>query len=240
MSQKSSQVVSKKPWFRKIIELPVSFRTVFPPLWIAIMIILVGADLMSKKLVTDHLNFRLGIHQAEYRMGGVGSAERDGVQQINLLGKDGSILKLRLVFNDRFVFGSGPSAPVLGIFLTLFAIVFLFFYRWHNHDVGHPAAWLLVFSGAFGNFIDKLFVKSLETREWFFNLGPEPGNVSGVVDFIEAVWFGWDRFADVPILSFLAWPSWPTFNLADSYIVVGILLLLLSMKEKKEEAENVE
>ena len=58
-----------------------------------------------------------------------------------------------------------------------------------------------------------------------------PGHVSGVVDFVECIWFGWDAVRDVFLLNMLAMPTWPTFNLADSCIVVGIVLLLLSMRD---------
>jgi lipoprotein signal peptidase len=71
-------------------------------------------------------------------------------------------------------------------------------------------------------------------------LEPKPGYISGVVDFVECIWFGWEQFENIPILSFLSWQTWPTFNLADSLIVIGITLLFFQMiqeewiKQKKE------
>jgi signal peptidase II len=223
-------------WFR--FDQP--FGKVYPIWWLISLIFLVSLDLISKKWMTDHLNFYLSYHQLEnvrnYRL----NALIDGIPYIPILGEDGKYIKLRLVFNDRFIFGAGPSAPVIGIYLTFFAIIFLFFYRWKNDQFGNSLIWLLIFSGAIGNFIDKLFIKSVETREWIFSLGPKPGYISGVVDFVECIWFGWEQFENIPILSFLSWQTWPTFNLADSLIVIGITLLFFQMiqeewiKQKKE------
>ncbi len=214
---------------------------VFPPIWIALVVLLSAADIGSKKIVTDTLNFNLSFHQFQGEQPHPSmKALYDQNEQISLLGEEGNLAKFRLVFNDRFIFGSGPSAPVVGIFLTFFAIIFLFFYRWHNFDAGHPLAWMLVFSGAIGNFIDKLFVKSLTDRSWMLSFGPQKGYVSGVVDFVEVIWFGWDSMDGIPGLSWLSWETWPTWNLADSYIVVGITLLVFTMglftSEEKQSA----
>ncbi|HNL70626.1 MAG TPA: signal peptidase II, partial [Leptospiraceae bacterium] len=138
--------------------------------------------------------------------------------------------------------------PVFGLFLSLFAVIFLIFYRLHNPDFGPSAAWLLVFSGAVGNLIDKMFVKSLETGAWVFSLGPKPNHVSGVVDFVECIWFGWTPgydmlsfslpfFGTFRPLAWLAWPVWPLFNFADSLIVVGTCMLVFSMLLTKPQPE---
>ena len=224
---------------RRLFQFPQPFLKVFPPVWLAIFVALVAVDLATKKVMTDTLNFNLGHHQYWLIEDPVNSAAlRDARPQIDILGEDGDLVKFRLVFNDRFVFGLGPSAPVLGLFLTTLATIFLILYRWHNPRLGYTTAWLFVFSGAFGNLIDKLFVKSLTTREWVFSLSPMPGHVSGVVDFVECIWFGWDAVRDIFLLNMLSMPSWPTFNIADSLIVVGIVLLLLSMRELPAESDN--
>ncbi len=158
-----------------------------------------------------------------------GSQKRSGHDKIDILGDDGKYIKFRLVFNDRFVFGLGPSLPYIGFFLSFLASCLLLLYRWKNFQLGHPTAWLLVFSGAFGNLIDKLFIKSLETREWLFSLTPKKNYVSGVVDFIECIWFGWDSLGDFFLFRFLAMDTWPTFNFADSIIVVGIISLMFTI-----------
>ncbi len=214
---------------------PAPFRSVYPLYWLGALVLLVTLDLASKKVVTDYLNFHISLPQAQgEEIGPQHKALYAGHDQYDVLGDQGSLIKLRLVFNDRFVFGSGPAAPVWGFFLTLSAIVFLFLYRWHNYDMGHRVAWLFVFSGALGNLIDKMFVKSLTTREWMLSIMPQKGYVSGVVDFVECIWFGMDRFDDVWPLRWLAWRSWPTFNLADSLIVVAILWLIVTIPWREE------
>ncbi|GIX40844.1 MAG: lipoprotein signal peptidase [Leptospiraceae bacterium] len=224
---------------KSIFQFNKKFLEIYPVWWLAILSVLVFLDLITKKWMTDHLNFHLSYSQLEYIKNYKLNALIDGIPYIPVLGKDGEYIKFRLVFNDRFIFGSGPSAPVLGIYLTFFAILFLFIYRWKNDEFGNSFIWLLIFSGAIGNFIDKLFVKSVETREWVFSLGPKPGHVSGVVDFVECIWFGWEKFENIPILSFLSWQTWPTFNLADSLIVIGItFLFLLMLKESWTELKQ--
>ncbi|MEQ8352477.1 MAG: signal peptidase II [Leptospiraceae bacterium] len=228
---------------KKILTFPVPFLKAYPVVWIGFFVALVAADLTTKKIVTDSLNF--GLSATQRMEAGVFTnrgmpAEMDETNFVPIWGDQGEYIRLRLVFNDRFLFGSGPSAPVLGIFLTAGAIIFLFFYRWMTYGAGHPLAWLFVFSGATGNLIDKLFVKSLETREWILSFGPQKGHVSGVVDFVECIWFGLDQFQDVFLLKWLAWESWPIFNLADSLIVVGILILVVTIGFAPQSDETSE
>ncbi len=225
-------------FFRRLFAFPRPFLAVFSPVWLGVFIALVVVDLATKKIATDHLSFNLTRLQAERVL------EREhttavfsGVPQVNIWGENGRLIRFQLHFNDRFIFGLGPSAPILGFLATLTAAVFLLLYRWHNPELGHGLAWLFVFSGAAGNLIDKMFLKSLATREWSLGLIPQAGTVSGVVDFIDCIWFNWQAVQDIPILNMLSLERWPTFNVADSLIVVGIALLLFTMREP-EAAEN--
>jgi signal peptidase II len=216
---------------KKIFGMPVPFFQVFPVRWIFAFVVLFSIDIVSKVIVTENLNFYLAPHQiGSTELNYSHSALYNGIDRVDILGENGEWFKLRLVFNDRFVFGAGPSAPVLGFFLTLSAVIFLFFYRWHNPDLGNPFAWLLVFSGAMGNLIDKMFVKSMIDRSWTLSIFPREGHVSGVVDFFECIWFGWKGAEDILFLNFLSWESWPTFNIADSFVVVGVILLVITVQ----------
>ncbi|MCB1321284.1 MAG: signal peptidase II [Leptospiraceae bacterium] len=223
-------------YVKNLFRFPTSFLKVYPPIWLGILVLLVAADLGTKKLATDHLMFHLGHHQATRYFTSAedfmqAEATRTGAPQIDILGENGEYISFELVFNDRFVFGLGWSLPpVFGLGLTLLATLFLGLYRWHNPVLGHPVAWLFIFSGAFGNLIDKMFLKSLATREWVFSLTNEPGYVWGVVDFVKCIWFGWKDVSDIAFLNILSLDYWPTFNLADSLIVVGIGLLLFTIR----------
>lgn len=225
---------------KQLFDFPRPFLSVYPKPWIAVLVLFIVIDLITKVMITNSLSFHLQENQLAYATPGKVAAITEGIPQVNLIGENGSILRLTLVFNDRFVFGSGPSAPVVGIFVNLFAVIFLVFYRLHNSQFGPSVAWLFVFSGAVGNLIDKLYVKSLETRDWVFSFGPRQDHVSGVVDFVDFIWFGWapgweagaftlPLFGTIRPLAWLAWPRWPLFNFADSLIVVGTLILVVSM-----------
>ena len=216
---------------KTIFEFPAPLKSTYPLIWIIPFAVLVAADLYTKKLITDHLSFPS--HQVLARQHWRQEYSRTtetGQRQIDILGPGGRYIKFRLVFNDRFAFSLGFSnKPLVSLFVSLFAIVFLFFYRAHNPTLGHSVAWLSIFSGAVGNLIDKMFIKSLTTREWLFSLSPREGHITGVVDFIECIWFGLEG---VPVLR---WDTWPTFNLADSLVTCGIVLLILTMKFKTEK-----
>ena len=228
---------------KKIINVPQPFLAVFPPLWLLGFALLVGADLASKKVITDNLRFHLSYSQVVQNQPIAPEMEEfllNRTEKIDLLGEDGRFIKFRLVFNDRFAFSLGPSNSLLGFFISFFAIIFLLFYRLHNPELGPRWAWLLIFSGAFGNLIDKMFVKSIVNGEWVLSLVPVHGHVSGVVDFIECIWFGVNQWSAIPVLSVFSWESWPTFNIADSCVTVGIGLLLIYMLrgEASVAAEN--
>ncbi len=225
-----------KKWWGKL-KPPIPFLSVYPPLWLFCFLLFLGVDIYSKVWITKNLNYNLSFSQYKWvpktdivdlKALGV-HPKANGQKQINILGDDGKFLKLRLVFNDRFIFGLGPNLPYLGFFLSFFASCFLVFFHWYNMGLGNAFAWLLVFSGAFGNLTDKMFIKSLSTREWRFSLVPMEGYVSGVVDFLECIWFGLSQYQDTPLLNFLSMSTWPTFNIADSMILVGLCILIFTM-----------
>jgi len=135
----------------------------------------------------------------------------------------GEFFRLSLTFNTGFVFGLFQNNAMPSLFATGFAILFLVFYRWSNPDLGNPWGWNLVMSGAFGNFIDKFFVKipGVGIR---FGFRPEiPGEYIGVVDFLDFEW-----------PDFLLFERWPAFNVADSCVSVGIVILLITMDWKED------
>lgn len=140
----------------------------------------------------------------------------------------GGFLRIVHVNNPGIAFsiGQGWSLAVRGILfriIPLIVIIVVLGVYMRNDDFSTLQRWSIagIIGGGFGNLIDRFF------------------RTEGVVDFIDFQWFG---IAKAPF-KFLRWERWPTFNIADSAVVVcGILLLLsfiISVKKSrgKENAE---
>jgi len=138
----------------------------------------------------------------------------------------GSFFRMTLIFNTGFVFGLFQDNAIPSLVSTGIAIVFLVLYRWKNYDLGNPWGWNLVMMGAFGNFIDKFFVKMPPGGGVRFGFTPGPGEYIGVVDFLD---FDWPDF--------LLFHRWPAFNLADSYVSVGLVILIFTMHSSTDTKE---
>ena len=134
----------------------------------------------------------------------------------------GDFFRLSLTFNTGFVFGMFQNNPIISLVATSIAIVVLILYRWSNFDLGNAWGWNFVMIGAFGNLLDKFFIKIPGTG---FRLGFVPGNgeFNGVVDFLD---FDWPDF--------LLFSRWPAFNFADSCITIGLVILLFTMENEDE------
>ena len=101
----------------------------------------------------------------------------------------------RIVYrtNSGTAFGLFPGQTVTLIFLSLFAIAFLFYF-YRTRALSYPLLRLAIgmqLGGAIGNLVDRL-------------------RYGAVVDFIDV-------------------GPWPTFNVADSSIVVGIFVLAVML-----------
>ena len=101
------------------------------------------------------------------------------------------------------------------IFLSLFSVIAgialgLLIYKIRNHDGWIKAGFALIFAGAVGNLIDRVFYGVIfKEAELFYGR---------VVDFIQV---------DIPDIGFLGWTHFPVFNIADSCVTVGVSLLIL-------------
>ncbi|MEM7180069.1 MAG: lipoprotein signal peptidase [Spirochaetota bacterium] len=174
------------------------FLEVIKPSYILAIAIGVFIDLLSKYLVIQ--NYSAHISQSVL----------------------GDFFRMTLTFNTGFVFGIGQDRMIISIFTTGLAIIFLIFYRLQNSEVGHAWGWNLVMVGAFGNFIDKFFVKMPPGGGVRFGLTPtKAGEYIGVVDFLD---FDWPDF--------LIFHRWPAFNFADSCVSVGLVILIITMNRE--------
>lgn len=127
----------------------------------------------------------------------------------------GSFLQFTYIENAGMAFGITFGAGK--IFLSLFSVVasaFLVYYIYKIRDM-HFAVKLgftLILAGAFGNLIDRVFYGVI--------FGGQPLFYGHVVDFIQV---------DIPDINFLGlnYSHWPVFNIADSCVSCGVVLLLL-------------
>ena len=118
----------------------------------------------------------------------------------------GDYFRFALAYNEGAAFSSRPQdilpflPPVVFFLLLTIAasVILVLFYRSiDKRDWLSRVGLAMVFSGAIGNFIDRMRLQK-------------------VIDFIDC---------DLP--DFIM-PRFPTFNVADSFVTVGVVLLLLS------------
>jgi signal peptidase II len=114
------------------------------------------------------------------------------------------LLRIYHVRNKAIAFSLGAGLPeslrpALFIVLPILVLVFLLWYYFSSDDFTVPQRWAVagIVGGGLGNIIDRIF------------------RPDGVVDFISVKFYG-----------FLGLDRWPTFNIADSGVVVCCLIFL--------------
>ncbi|APR64924.1 signal peptidase II [Borrelia anserina] len=115
----------------------------------------------------------------------------------------GDFFKIIHVRNTGILFsiGSNIDSSLKNLFFLIIPIViliFVFYFALKETTTIVRVALLLIISGGIGNIIDRIF-KPL-----------------GVVDFLDVKFFG-----------IFGLQRWPTFNFADSYVVIGIALFVI-------------
>ena len=145
-------------------------------------------------------------------------------------------LKLYHIQNPGMAFGINFDFKYTKLILSLFRLIASFFIGFYlfriinkEFDKLTLVCISLIFSGAIGNVIDSVFYGII------FNNAPEssPFNLfyGQVIDMIYIdIWEG-QVSSWVPILGGSYLSLWPVFNLADSYIFIGVLLLLIFKKD---------
>ena len=123
----------------------------------------------------------------------------------------GDLLRLTLLQNPAIAFSIGHGLPAevrrplfLALPLAVVAVILLYYLR--TSELSQLQRWLLaaVLGGGVANFMDRVF------------------RPAGVVDFIDVKFYG-----------LLGWARFPTFNVADSSVVVaGILLLVTFLRDE--------
>jgi len=139
----------------------------------------------------------------------------------------GGLLKLDLTYNQGGVFGIMQGYT--NFFMIVSIIVLLIMVAYYFYEKHMPAlfriAMALIIGGAAGNIFDRLIPFLNKISPVFNKFVPGRDGIDGVVDFI-SVGFGKHR--------------WPTFNVADSVIIAGALLLVIVvyLEDRKKLSEN--
>jgi signal peptidase II len=138
---------------------------------------------------------------------------------LNTIGSQylGDFLRIIHVRNTAVAFSLGSSLPgsirtALFVILPLVLLVLLIWFSLKTPYVSQFQRWLIagIIGGGLGNSIDRVF---------------RPG---GVVDFIDVKFYG-----------LFGLERWPTFNIADSSVVIcSILLLITILLEKGDSFEQ--
>ena len=105
----------------------------------------------------------------------------------------------------------GPFRQFLFVVAPLFVLAFLVWYYLKSDEFSRLQRWAIagIIGGGLGNIIDRVFRRD------------------GVVDFISVKLYG-----------LLGMERWPTFNAADSSVVICCLLLLATMIKPEKEASD--
>jgi signal peptidase II len=118
----------------------------------------------------------------------------------------GDLLRLTLVYNPAIAFSIGHSLPEqlrrpLFLVLPLLVLVFILVYYLRTNDLSRFQRWLMaaVLGGGLANMVDRVF------------------RPQGVVDFVDVKFYG-----------LFGMERYPTFNVADSSVVVAGILLLVT------------
>ena len=123
----------------------------------------------------------------------------------------GDLVRFQLVFNKGAAFSSRPQdlMPFLSptVFFILISVVacvvmFVFYKSIDKRDWLSRLGVVMILGGAVGNFIDRMRLKM-------------------VVDFIDC------DFPDISFQNF-SMTRFPTFNVADSFVTVGVAVIILS------------
>lgn len=177
-----------------------------------IVALLVALDLWSKAGVFAYLSQ----HPAS------AVVDDHGHERVALLGNWLAIMRS---LNPGMAFGLFGDAQTVLVIGRLIAVAVLGWMLWKHERIrsASGAALVLVLAGALGNLYDNLFMG--DVKEWLS--GDAPLAFGRVRDFID-VYFGvWDyHFA--------------TFNIADSCITVGAVLLLLFWGRDERAAKAAE
>lgn len=134
----------------------------------------------------------------------------------------GSFFKITFVENPGMAFGIDVG-ETSKLFLSLFSLaasigIFIYMFKLKNESYGIRLAFALILAGAIGNLIDRTFYGLIYDYAPIF--------YGRVVDFLNVDFFDFTLFNHT-------YERWPIFNIADSAVTIGVILLIFLHREKK-------
>ncbi|MGA7722228.1 MAG: signal peptidase II [Ignavibacteriaceae bacterium] len=146
----------------------------------------------------------------------------------------GNFFRLTFIENPGMAFGFDPGLD-MKIWISLFSLIasaglFIYFYFIRNKSFVLRLAIALIFGGAVGNLIDRIFYGV------FYQYAPL--FYGKVVDFLDVNFFKFNLFGRT-------FDRWPIFNIADSAVTIGVLILIFfyrteTIEDEKEETPATE
>ena len=179
-------------------------------------------------------------------------------EEVNIIG---NWFRLNFIENEGMAFGMKLKGPVGKYILSIFRIIAASAIMWYllkiMREKKHPVYILsiaFIFAGAAGNIFDSMFYGLI------FDQSPIWGSGGSAVAIFDGSYAGFLQGRVVDMLYFPilqgTYPSWfpfnaghdfiffrPVFNLADSYISIGVIMILVFQKKifrhnKKQQTEN--
>lgn len=136
-------------------------------------------------------------------------------------------LRITFIENPGMAFGFDPGSEVklwvslFSLFASIGLLIYLYLIR--NQSFSLRLAIAFILGGAVGNLIDRMFYGII--------YGYAPLFFGKVVDFIDFDFF------NVSILG-RYYDRFPIFNIADSAVTIGVLILILFYKKHQIESDN--
>jgi signal peptidase II len=138
----------------------------------------------------------------------------------------GDFFRITFIENPGMAFGFDPGID-FKIWLSLFSLVasiglIIYIYVMRHQSFSLKLALSFILGGAIGNLIDRMFYGVF--------YGYAPLFYGRVVDFLDFNFFNFTIFGR-------EFDRWPIFNIADSAVTVGVLILIIFYKQHKTADE---
>jgi len=136
----------------------------------------------------------------------------------------GNLIRLTYIENPGMAFGIDVGGKIFFSFFSILASLGILFYifKARNENLAFRISLAMILGGAVGNLIDRVFYGIL------FNEGPL--FYGRVVDFIDADFFKLNIFG-------YHLSRFPVFNIADASVTCGVILMIISHRQKNAPDE---